>query len=85
MSQTTSGKFYVGSTENIKERIFRHNAGWIPSTCFRGPWKLVYKESYPDRSLACKRESQIKKWKSRKAIQELINRGVEQSGSSSGP
>ena len=84
LQSTSTGKFYIGSTKNLEERILRHNKGYTPSTRFRGPWKIVYEESYPDRSLACKRELQIKKWKSKKAIKELINRGVEQPGSSLG-
>jgi putative endonuclease len=36
------------------------------------PWKLVYQETHVDLPEAKRRESQIKKMKSRKFIEELI-------------
>ena len=37
-----------------------------------GDWLLVHNEKFDDKSQAIKRERQIKKWKSRKMIEELI-------------
>jgi putative endonuclease len=36
-------------------------------------WAVVYKEKYQNKALAIKREKEIKRWKSRKAIEKLIH------------
>jgi putative endonuclease len=54
------GSFYIGSTQNLDERIQRHNQGRSVYTKAKRPWKLVYSEKYPDRSSGVKRENQIK-------------------------
>ena len=38
------------------------------------PWKIVYKEKYNTKSEAMKREYEIKRKKSRKYIESLINK-----------
>ena len=55
-----SSKFYIGSTADISARLQRHNAGLVSSTRSGRPWKLIYTESFPSRSLARKRETEIK-------------------------
>ena len=80
LQSESTGKFYVGQTSDVEARITRHNdevAG--PGRYTRkqkGPWRLAYVEEYPSRGEAMKRERQIKNWKSRKAIQNLINTSV---------
>jgi len=61
------GKFYVGQTSNIKERLNDHNR----TDCFEGhytrkngPWRLVWSEEHDSRSSAVQRERQIKRMKS---------------------
>jgi putative endonuclease len=39
----------------------------------RGPWKLLYLESYRTRSEAVCRERQIKSWKDRAMIERLVS------------
>jgi putative endonuclease len=39
----------------------------------RGPWTLVYSEEYLSRSEAVRRESQIKKQKNRRFIEQLVS------------
>ncbi len=67
-----SGKFYIGSCQNIEVRLDRHNAGATFSTKSGRPWKLVYYESFQNNSDALKREREIKLKKSRKYIEYLI-------------
>jgi putative endonuclease len=66
------GSYYVGSTNNLQERLKRHNEGRVAYTKPRRPWKLVYSEEYPDRSSAARRESDIKAHKRRTFIETLI-------------
>jgi putative endonuclease len=66
------GGYYVGSTNNLEDRIKRHNQGRTKYTKPKRPWKLVYHEEYDERSSAVKRESEIKKQKKRAYIEDLV-------------
>jgi len=68
-----SGKFYIGSTNDLKRRLFDHNRGKVVSTENKGSWNLVYAESFSTRSQAVFRENQIKSYKSGNAFKKIIN------------
>jgi putative endonuclease len=65
-------QYYVGQTQNIDERLVRHNSGRSLSTKKGKPWTLLYTEIYNSRSEAMLREKAIKKMKSRAYIEQLI-------------
>ena len=66
------GTLYTGWTTDLERRIAEHNAGkGARYTRGRRPVKLVYKEEFEERSLARKREAELKKL-SREAKEELI-------------
>jgi len=67
-----NGKYYIGSTRNLEDRIKRHNEGRSKYTKYGIPWELLYSEKYLDRSDAIKREKQIKRQKSKKFIEALV-------------
>ena len=69
------GSYYVGSTNNLKDRVERHNQGRSKYTKTKRPWKLEYFEEFMDRSSAACRENEIKSRKRRGYIQALINQG----------
>jgi len=75
------GSYYVGSTNNLKDRLKRHNEGRVSYTKSRRPWKLVYSEEHPDRSGAALREGEIKAHKRRAFIEGLIKRSQDQCSS----
>jgi len=64
--------YYIGHTQNIEDRIKRHNQGRSKYTAGKGSWKLVYQESHNSRSEAMKREKEIKKKKSKRWLQALV-------------
>jgi putative endonuclease len=64
--------YYVGQTKNLDKRINRHNSGGSIYTKLRKPWAMVYFEEYSDSASAKRREREIKSWKSRKLIEEMI-------------
>ena len=76
LQSETTGRYYIGHTQDIEQRIHQHNnhtfSGSLATKRLKGPWKLVYSEVHPTRSVAMKREKEIKSWKSRRSIQELI-------------
>ncbi|MBI5621773.1 GIY-YIG nuclease family protein [Candidatus Falkowbacteria bacterium] len=79
------GRYYIGQTQNITDRLRSHNAGKNSSTRKYRPWQLVYREEYATRSEAMQREKYLKSLKKRVRLENIIQRsGVEQSGSSSG-
>ncbi|MCF7920970.1 MAG: GIY-YIG nuclease family protein [Candidatus Cloacimonetes bacterium] len=69
----STDRFYIGSCSDIELRLQRHNDGWSRSTKHGRPWTIVYYEEYRTKSEALKRENEIKKKKSRKYIEYLIN------------
>jgi putative endonuclease len=66
------GRYYVGSTQDLSERLQRHNEGRSKYTKAKRPWDLIYFEEYPDRSSAVRREDEIKSRKSRNFIETLV-------------
>lgn len=66
--------YYIGSTGNLDQRMNKHKEGKVKSTKNKLPFKLVYTENFNNKSQAQTREYQIKKWKSRKAIEKLVNK-----------
>ena len=66
------GTYYTGSTDNLEDRIVRHNQGRSKYTKSKRPWQLVYSEEHPDRSAAVRRENEIKSKKKRSYIEFLV-------------
>jgi len=66
--------YYIGSSQDLDNRVEEHNSGKSVSTRGKRPWKLVYSESYETLSGARKREMEVKSWKSRKMIDYLIQK-----------
>lgn len=54
------GKIYIGQTNNLMDRLNRHNLGLTKSTKFGLPWKIMYSENFETRSEAMKREKDLK-------------------------
>jgi putative endonuclease len=55
-----SGRRYIGSCENLAERIRRHNAGDSKATKPGAPWVLIHNEGFATRSEAAQRERYYK-------------------------
>lgn len=68
----TLDKFYVGSTNDLKRRLQEHIDSSSGFTGKAKDWEMKYTEAFADRTLAIKRELQIKKWKSKSMILNLI-------------
>jgi len=62
--RSREGRYYIGSTENVEERLKQHNSkayrGW---TDRYNDWVVVHMESFATRTEALVREKQIKKMK----------------------
>jgi putative endonuclease len=53
-------QLYIGYTPDIKERIIKHQKGFVEATKFRRPLKLIHCESYLQMSDAKRREIFLK-------------------------
>jgi putative endonuclease len=69
-SQKT-GRRYVGSCENLAERIRRHNAGDSKATKHGVPWILLHSETFATRSEAVRRERYYKSGRGRDKLDTL--------------
>ena len=66
-------KFYVGFTGDRPEiRLEKHLASHKGFTSRAKDWQIVYIEKFDVKDQAIQREKQIKNWKSKKKIIELI-------------
>ena len=59
-SESTS-KYYTGQTDNLENRLKRHNSGLSLSTKSGKPWGLIYNIGFKTRSEAMNLEQIIKK------------------------
>ena len=67
-----SNRFYIGHTNDLLDRLSRHNSGKVVSTKNKGPWQVVYFETFDTKLEANHRELETKSKKSRIYIEKLI-------------
>jgi len=41
LQSESTGRYYVGQTHNLADRLVRHNSGRTAANRGRGPWRLV--------------------------------------------
>ncbi len=59
-------RLYVGCTEDLGERLKRHNAGGVQATKARRPLELLYSEEISNKADAFQRERYLKSlWSAR--------------------
>jgi putative endonuclease len=66
------GRYYIGSTNNVTDRLKRHNEGRVSVTRNRRPFVLVYHETYRTRGEALKRELYLKSLKGGNEFKRII-------------
>ncbi len=59
-SLSDNDRFYTGITEDLKERIRKHNTGKVPHTSKHIPWKLKTYIAFSDKNMAVKFEKYLK-------------------------
>jgi putative endonuclease len=67
-------KYYIGYTSNLATRLIKHNAKHKGFTHGVNDWKIVYSEQFQTKTEATRREKQIKAWKNRQLIEDLIQK-----------
>ena len=68
-------RFYIGVTDDVKNRLFKHNSHIYKSafTKIASDWKVVLEKKYNFRNEAVYIEKFIKRMKSKKFIEKIIN------------
>ena len=51
-SGSDSGRFYIGFTEDLKERVVKHDAGEVPRTSKFRPWRIKTAIAFSDKNHA---------------------------------
>ena len=78
--KSDQGNYYIGQTQNLEDRLKRHNQNRSKSTKSKGTWEIIIKTEVDTRSEAVKLEKKLKNMKnSVKAIKhlEIIQVGSE--------
>ena len=63
LQSLTSDIFYIGQTNNLEDRLNRHNQNRNKYTRGKGPWKMIYSRSFNTRSEAVQLELKLKGFK----------------------
>ncbi|MGB0256843.1 MAG: GIY-YIG nuclease family protein [Flavobacteriaceae bacterium] len=66
-------QYYIGHTSNLEDRLRRHNAGRSKATKHGIPWQVKHTQSFATKSLAYRKELQLKAMKSKVFIKHLID------------
>ena len=69
-------KLYIGSTENLRQRLGDHNSSKSNFTKSFMPWKLVYYEAHISKTFAIKAENFYKTGQGRRQIKRKL--GINQ-------
>ncbi|MBI9038166.1 MAG: GIY-YIG nuclease family protein [Bacteroidales bacterium] len=70
-------KYYIGHTNNLSDRLRKHNTNHKGFTGKANDWQIVFLEKFNSKSEAFVRERQVKKWKNRQRIEKLISNDSE--------
>jgi putative endonuclease len=71
------GKFYVGCTNDLRERIKEHNQGKVKSTKERRPLQLIYYEACWNKKDAYKREKYLKSGYGKRTLKKRLKYGLQ--------
>jgi putative endonuclease len=71
-SNTKSDQLYIGYTEDLENRLKKHNAGEVQSTKPYRPWGLIYYEAFTNKKDAKQRERYLKTTKGRRTLRLML-------------
>jgi putative endonuclease len=71
LKSVKTGRRYVGSCENVDERVRRHNTGHSKTTRHGIPWTVLLSESFLTREEAVRKERYYKTGRGRDELRRL--------------
>ena len=78
--QNPKGRWYTGSTNNLRKRLRQHNENKSFFTKNKGPWKLIYYEACLDKQDARSRELYLKSGMGKRYIKNRLKRFLSLTG-----
>ncbi|MCK4918525.1 MAG: GIY-YIG nuclease family protein [Candidatus Pacebacteria bacterium] len=70
--KNSKNQTYIGHTQNLNDRLKRHNSNRERYTKNKGPFEIIHKEVYNTRAEAMKREKELKSGAGREWIKNSI-------------
>lgn len=70
-----SGRYYIGSTNDLNRRLIEHNSGQTKSLKYLIPMKLVFSQEFLSVREVRKIEQRLKKFKNKDIIERIIKDG----------
>ena len=70
--KSRNGKIYTGHTSDINRRLKEHNSGRCKTTKTDQNWRLIYREEFPDRREAIRREKWLKSGIGRDFVKNML-------------
>ncbi len=74
--KSEQGKYYIGSTVNLKSRLKHHGGGYTPSTKRLGKMTFIFSQEYSNIREARKVERRLKSLKRKDYIEKIIKDGL---------
>ena len=71
-----NGKYYIGSTLDLKRRLEQHNSGWEHTGKTLGPFELKFSQEFSSIDLARRIERKLKTFKRRDYIKKIVRDGT---------
>ncbi|KAA3639116.1 MAG: GIY-YIG nuclease family protein [Bacteroidetes bacterium] len=63
-----TNQIYIGQTNDLEDRLLRHNSNRNKWTKNKGPWSIIFSKSFETRSEAVRLERKLKAFKSRERV-----------------
>ena len=76
-----NGRYYTGSTNDLRKRLKQHNDGKSTYTKYRGPYELIYYEACFNEEDAKVREKYLKSGRGKRFIKYRLKRFLFRTGS----
>ena len=72
LKSKSDGKFYVGYTTNLRDRVQKHQYGEVLSTRSHRPFELIFYEGYKCMEDAKRRERYLKTSKGKSSLRMML-------------
>lgn len=74
LKSAKDGKFYIGSTSDLKKRLELHNRGKVFATKGRLPLKLIFYEAFVEKDDSLRREKYFKTDPGKKSLKLILRK-----------